>query len=40
MQRDVDLIANVPTQSADNQLEIHRVLAALFEVRPFAGSLH
>ena len=40
MQRDVDLIANVPIQSADNLLEIHRVLAALSEVRPLAGSLH
>jgi hypothetical protein len=40
MRRDVDLIANVPIQSADNLLEIHRVLAALSEVRPLAGSLH
>jgi hypothetical protein len=28
-QRDVDLIANWPTQSADNRLEIRRVLEAL-----------
>ena len=30
MQRDVDLIANVPIQSATSHLEIRRVLAALF----------
>jgi len=41
MQRDVDLIAYGPIQSATSRSEIRHVLAApLWRARPLAGSLH